>query len=230
MPICEQCGKEHDGSFGSGRFCCRSCSNKWVALHQSDEAKAKKSRYLTPHPENLKREWDKESRENHSIIMTRVMESLDTREKISTKMKGRQLSTETRKKISENLKLSHLEGRNRGWVTRRGVESYAETFWREVLENSGIPFEQEKKVLHSEIGLDTRSYYFLDFYLPEKHVDLEIDGHQHYEESRKVHDAIRDSRLTTAGYHVYRIKYVNPKNSLVVQEDINRFLDWYKNL
>lgn len=42
MAICEQCGKEHDGSFGSGRFCSRSCSNKWVALHQSDEAKARK--------------------------------------------------------------------------------------------------------------------------------------------------------------------------------------------
>lgn len=36
---CEQCGKEHDGTFGSGRFCCRSCSNKWVALHQSEESK-----------------------------------------------------------------------------------------------------------------------------------------------------------------------------------------------
>ena len=39
---CEQCGKEHDGTFGSGRFCCRSCSNKYVALHQSPEAKARK--------------------------------------------------------------------------------------------------------------------------------------------------------------------------------------------
>ena len=38
--ICEQCGIEHDGTYGSGRFCCRSCSNKWVALHQSEEAKS----------------------------------------------------------------------------------------------------------------------------------------------------------------------------------------------
>lgn len=22
---CEACGKEHDGSYGSGRFCCKSC-------------------------------------------------------------------------------------------------------------------------------------------------------------------------------------------------------------
>lgn len=28
MKICEVCGQEHDGSFGSGRFCSRSCANK----------------------------------------------------------------------------------------------------------------------------------------------------------------------------------------------------------
>ena len=42
MLYCEQCGNEHDGTFGSGRFCNRSCSNKFVALHQSKEAKERK--------------------------------------------------------------------------------------------------------------------------------------------------------------------------------------------
>ncbi len=27
MKICLQCKKEHDGLFGSGKYCCRSCSN-----------------------------------------------------------------------------------------------------------------------------------------------------------------------------------------------------------
>ena len=27
---CEYCGKEHDGSFGSGRFCSASCASSWV--------------------------------------------------------------------------------------------------------------------------------------------------------------------------------------------------------
>ena len=26
---CEYCGKEHDGSFGSGRFCCSDCAKKY---------------------------------------------------------------------------------------------------------------------------------------------------------------------------------------------------------
>ena len=32
--ICEYCGKEHDGSFGSGRFCCKSCSISYVNKHR----------------------------------------------------------------------------------------------------------------------------------------------------------------------------------------------------
>lgn len=43
MPICERCGAEHDGSFGSGRFCSRSCAN---ARDHSDETKKKTSNTL----------------------------------------------------------------------------------------------------------------------------------------------------------------------------------------
>lgn len=27
MAVCERCGKDHEGTFGSGRFCSRSCAN-----------------------------------------------------------------------------------------------------------------------------------------------------------------------------------------------------------
>lgn len=40
MFICEKCGKEHDGSFGSGRFCSRACANSRVF---SKESRRKKS-------------------------------------------------------------------------------------------------------------------------------------------------------------------------------------------
>ena len=54
MFICEQCGKDHDGSFGSGRFCCRSCSNRWVAIHQSKESKIRK---IEKGKDNLTHTW-----------------------------------------------------------------------------------------------------------------------------------------------------------------------------
>ena len=28
--ICENCGKEHDGSYGSGRFCSAHCRRSWI--------------------------------------------------------------------------------------------------------------------------------------------------------------------------------------------------------
>lgn len=33
--ICENCGKEHDGSYGSGRFCSKSCSISWGNKHRT---------------------------------------------------------------------------------------------------------------------------------------------------------------------------------------------------
>lgn len=41
MKICEKCGKEHNGSFGSGRFCSRRCANTKV---HSKETKIKISK------------------------------------------------------------------------------------------------------------------------------------------------------------------------------------------
>ena len=31
--ICEQCGKEHDGTYGSGRFCNKTCRARFIASH-----------------------------------------------------------------------------------------------------------------------------------------------------------------------------------------------------
>ena len=48
------------------------------------------------------------------------------------------------------------------------------------------------------------------------------------EQCGKEHDKIRDSYLESAGFKVYRIKYKDPRNSLIVKEDIDKFLSWYK--
>ena len=32
---CERCGKEHDGSYATGRFCSRSCANSYSTLHDN---------------------------------------------------------------------------------------------------------------------------------------------------------------------------------------------------
>ena len=35
--ICENCGKEHDGSYGSGRFCSKYCSISWSNKHRTSD-------------------------------------------------------------------------------------------------------------------------------------------------------------------------------------------------
>ena len=37
--ICEECGKEHDGSYGSGRFCSDHCRRVWIGRHSIQKRK-----------------------------------------------------------------------------------------------------------------------------------------------------------------------------------------------
>ena len=230
MYHCEYCGKEVYENYGSGRFCSRSCANGWVSSHQSDESKRKKveagRKNLTRHPENLvQNNLDNRDYMDKFKLSASLSKTPEVRKKLSDALVGRTLSDETRNKISDKVRLSHAEGRNSGWKTRKGVESSAEKFWRGVLDDNGILYQQECKVNKPGPGC-----YFLDFLL-DGNVDLEIDGHQHYyEESRILSDKVRDEYLGSIGFIVYRIKFVNPENSLRVQEDIDRFLAWYGDL
>lgn len=46
--VCEKCGKEHDGSFGSGRFCSRKCSNSRIITKELKEKISLKLRKIEP--------------------------------------------------------------------------------------------------------------------------------------------------------------------------------------
>ena len=48
--VCEKCKKEHDGSFGSGRFCSRACANSRV---KTDELRLKLSKKMRKHPKKF---------------------------------------------------------------------------------------------------------------------------------------------------------------------------------
>ena len=93
-----------------------------------------------------------------------------------------------------------------------------------VLNNNGISYEDEAKV--------PGYLYRLDFKLilsNGKVVDLEIDGKQHYYDDRNQHDKIRDKRIRSLGYLVYRIPWNNMANKLGkmrMKAKINQFLWW----
>jgi len=54
--LCQQCGKEHDGTFGSGRFCSKSCANTQI---HSQETKNKIRQWAKDHPNKIKESSEK---------------------------------------------------------------------------------------------------------------------------------------------------------------------------
>ena len=53
MKICEQCGNEHDGSYGSGRFCSKECARGFSGSNRSFESRKKTSISVSKEHEHI---------------------------------------------------------------------------------------------------------------------------------------------------------------------------------
>lgn len=148
--------------------------------------------------------------------------------------RGKTCSTECHTQLASNVGKEMMQkrienGEHNGWFTRN-ITSYPEKFFIEVLNNNGIKYEHNYPIKQSDLGLDNRYNYFLDFYLEDKKIDLEIDGNQHKE--RVEHDEKRDELLKNIGINVYRIKWKNinsNKGKKYIEDEINKFLEYYDN-
>ena len=120
-------------------------------------------------------------------------------------------------------------GTHNGWSTRN-IVSYPEQFFIKVLNNNNIKFKHNYPVDKRSLGLTDACNYFLDFFIENKNIDLEIDGKQH--KSRKEHDDFRDKILIENGYVIYRIKWknINTENGKqYIKNEIDKFLEFYNN-
>lgn len=144
---------------------------------------------------------------------------------------GHSQSLETRVKISESMKKNAREGKLKGFM-KRGKESYPEKFWSAVLDNNGIPYIREYRVSFTSLGVNnSHAGYFLDFFIKDLNLDLEIDGSQHrWNTSVREKDKIRDERLKSRSYLVYRIPYIDPRYKDKVKKQIDDFLEYYNSL
>jgi len=71
---------------------------------------------------------------------------------------------------------------------------------------------KEKYINKATLDSNERGGFFLDFFFPDKKINLEIDGAQHKKPERAMHDMYRDKLLTNNGYIVIRIPWINIKN------------------
>lgn len=133
------------------------------------------------------------------------------------------------KDASNRMKLKANEGSLKGWSSRN-ITSYPEKFFINVLNNNNIKFQHNHPVNKRNLGLDDSCNFFLDFYIEDKKIDLEIDGNQH--KYRREHDEKRDKLLKENGFIVYRIQWKNinsDNGKKYMKEEINKFLEYYGN-
>ena len=221
---CEKCGKLVEEKYGSGRFCSRKCAN---SRPHTEQQKIKISESLYNY-NNLINETTHTRLKvciicNKEFEPKRIKKGKISKSKVCSEKCYKELRIQKGKGAQERL---IREGRHVGWKTRN-IESYAEKFFKKVLENNRIEYEFNKPISKNELGIKESGCYFLDFALSNK-IDLEIDGKQHKLEDRKKHDKIRDERLIKIGWKVYRIEWKDlRKNKEYIKEEINKFLEWY---
>jgi very-short-patch-repair endonuclease len=151
--------------------------------------------------------------------------------KCSSKNKGKNedYKEKLRKSALERIK----QGKHNGWNSRK-IISFPEQFFTTVLNNNKINYKFNFKIKHSELkNCKNKSYYFLDFFLIDKNIDLEIDGKQHDFKDRKEKDKERDWVLTNNGFIVYRIKWKSVNNNRgkeYIKNEIDKFINFYNNI
>ncbi len=228
--------------------CSFSCANKHFRSVKSEEEKKKISETLKSKKkisETLKsknKKNEKESYRNNKSERENLKDcACGNKFEIKVTEKGRKSKSKYCSKTCSNyyaiLKFKDIikdrikNGKHKGWQSRK-IESYPEKFFKIVLGNNKIKYEFNKPIKKSDLGIDCSSNYFLDFYLPEKNIDLEIDGKQHEYEDRKEMDIRRDEYVSKF-FYVYRIKWKNinnEKGKKYISEEIEKFLNFYNSI
>ena len=218
---CEYCGNEHDGSYGSGRFCSKECRGAYCSTGKHT-GKRRETPWVCDQcgiefPSRAK--MYKHKREVHLLNASswnagltkndpRVAKGIATLKKhlsdgsVKPSMLGKHLSDEHKKKISKSMKKAHAEGRahNIGECRWNNEPSYPEKFFMKVIENE---FMNKNYVKEKPFGR-----FSLDFAWCDLKRCIEIDGKQHEtDEKQKVRDDAKNKLLADKGWELLRIKW-----------------------
>ena len=229
---CENCGNEHDGSYGSGRFCSKHCrcsfngaKVKHGTLKQKCSHKNMRASYGT---------WKCEYCDDHPIFETRRKLEEHKRKfhpipKGSSWNKG--LTKESDTRIAQYVQTNYE--RNQYGKTTRGIAKSTEQrakisasmkkFYKEHPELVPYKLHHSSKESYPEryfnelfakeniVGFEHDYYvdgYYLDYAFVDKKIDFEVDGSQHYVDPKIVeHDKVRTQYLESLGWKTFRIDW-----------------------
>lgn len=238
-PVCGESFETQKGHLREKTTCSFSCANTYFRSGKNREHYNKKV------SETLKRKYKNGEIKpiNGELKSTYkrkcvICENSFTTKKINQICCSRKCNTieinrrpEVKEKIRKSMFRRIKNGQHKGWQSRN-ILSYSEKFFRKVLQNNELlnKCKINYSVNKRKLGLDENGNYFLDFYFPDKKLDLEIDGKQHRMEDRRLFDKKRDETLINNNIIVYRIKW-NEINSdegkMKMKIKINNFLDFY---
>ncbi len=213
MKTCENCGTEHDGLYGSGRFCSTKCSRGFSTKAKRKEINEKVSKSLIGHGHEkiklicqfCKTEFNVNWNKRHQKTCSRSCSG-------KLNWQDEHYRSSLSKMSSDRAYERHKNGdKTFGWKTRHKLKpSYPESIAIRVLNSLGIDYEYEMPL----------KKYYVDFAIHSKKIAIEIDGQHHNKPERKVTDEIKDNLLKENGWAVFRIKW--PTDNII--ESIHKIL------
>jgi hypothetical protein len=181
MKTCENCGIEHDGSYGSGRFCSTKCARGFSTKAKRKEINEKVSNTITGTGhgsvklicKNCNNEfevaWNKRNQQTCSFRCSAELKWQDSeyRTNIESKMQEIYSTKENRGRLRD---IGRKGGFGTKGITSCGTryESLIEKLCYEYLEDNNISFEAHKAIPNSS--------KVSDIYLTELDKWIEIDG------------------------------------------------------
>lgn len=220
-----ECGIEHGGKYGSGRFCSSKCAKGYSTYLKREEINNKVSDTL----KIKNKKDDKECKECKKLFAPSAR-----RKTFCSRNCARINNIPKFIEAGKNsIAISIASGTHKGWAPRTGL-SFAEKYYKDQLDKSGY---KEKYIINHpisqmDLGMDKPYCYYIDFYFPELRLCLEIDGKQHLHEDRMESDKIRDSFLAKAGYEMYRIPWMGIKTQpdlIKTEENVKTLLSFLEN-
>ena len=206
--ICDKCNKEFDkrhSLIGHKKNCCK------IKVEKIKVEKVYKCKYcdltfdsgfsLGGHIVNCKLDPNYNEKRNKKI------------ENLSNKNIGKKHSDETKQKISKSRKeyLLNTPDKVPYLLNHSRNESYPEKYFWEIFEKENIGIIKSHRV-----GL-----YELDFSIPNKKIDIEIDGDQHYYDTKIAESDIRRNKyLSDLGWDTIRIKWSDFKKLTFAEKEI----------
>ena len=91
--------------------------------------------------------------------------------------------------------------------------SYPERYWKKIFDKLGIEYEEQYSIY----------LYSLDFAIPDKKIDIEIDGEQHYLDKRIIESDVRRNKyLENLGWSIIRVRWSTYKR--LSKEDREKYV------